>query len=249
VARSQLGVHESPAGSNVVKYNNLRQGWQGAAWCAAFVSWCFGQVNALALIGGADNYTVSMSKWFRAHGMWHTSPVVGDVVFFNFGAPNGNREHDDLGIHHVGIVEALPADGRIQTIEGNTSTSSDDNGGAVMRRLRSRSGVAGYGRPNYTPGVPVPVVRHRIWFTTPATNPNAVAMTQFATDLKCKVVSGRYTARGVERVAWLTEARESAAVQIVDKARGVGLLVNSRKVTAKTESMDAMLARVKAGTL
>lgn len=156
VARSQLGTVESPAGSNRVKYNQLVSGWQGEAWCAAFVSWCFAQLGAVALLGGPENYTVAMSKWFRAHGQWSSTPHVGDVVFFNFGAPNGYREHDDLGIHHVGIVESLLPDGRIQTIEGNTSTSSDDNGGAVMRRQRSRSGVAGYGRPAYDKEATVP---------------------------------------------------------------------------------------------
>jgi GH25 family lysozyme M1 (1,4-beta-N-acetylmuramidase) len=37
----------------------------------------------------------------------------------------------------------------IETIEGNTSISSDDNGGAVMVRQRT-SNIVGYGRPDYS---------------------------------------------------------------------------------------------------
>ena len=38
---------------------------------------------------------------------------------------------------------------KITAIEGNTSITSDDNGGAVMERVRDYTYIVGYGRPNY----------------------------------------------------------------------------------------------------
>ena len=52
---------------------------------------------------------------------------------------------------HIGIVEKANKDGTYTTIEGNTSKSSDDNGGAVMRRTRSKSVIRGFARPAYDP--------------------------------------------------------------------------------------------------
>ena len=50
---------------------------------------------------------------------------------------------------HVGIVEKRNADGTYIVIEGNTSVSSNDNGGKVMRRTRLKSSIRGFGRPEY----------------------------------------------------------------------------------------------------
>jgi len=45
IAKSQVGITESPANSNCVKYNDWYwgKGTRGDAypWCCAFVSWCF----------------------------------------------------------------------------------------------------------------------------------------------------------------------------------------------------------------
>ena len=48
-------------------------------------------------------------------------------------------------IRHVGIVESVRADGSIVTIEGNSGTNF---GGSVVRRIR-RTGIVGYGIPDY----------------------------------------------------------------------------------------------------
>ena len=50
---------------------------------------------------------------------------------------------------HIGIVEKVNDNGTYTTIEGNTSLSSNDNGGAVMRRTRGKSVIRGFARPSY----------------------------------------------------------------------------------------------------
>ena len=49
---------------------------------------------------------------------------------------------------HIGIIEKVVGN-KYQTIEGNTSRTSDDNGGAVMRRTRPLSVVRCIIRPKY----------------------------------------------------------------------------------------------------
>lgn len=51
---------------------------------------------------------------------------------------------------HVGIIESVdPVACTITTIEGNTSKTNQDNGGAVMRRVRPVKLVTGACRPGY----------------------------------------------------------------------------------------------------
>jgi peptidoglycan hydrolase-like protein with peptidoglycan-binding domain len=73
-------------------------------------------------------------------------------------------------IDHVGIVEARLPDGRVQTIEGNTTpptgTGNQGHGGGVWRRARAMSCVAGWGRPAYPGAAPV--------VTPPAFDPNTL---------------------------------------------------------------------------
>ena len=47
---------------------------------------------------------------------------------------------------HIGIVERDLGDGRFLSIEGNTSSTNDSDGGAVERRTRRLDQVTGFGR-------------------------------------------------------------------------------------------------------
>jgi CHAP domain len=137
-ARSQLGVSESPPGSDRTPYGE----WYGIVgpWCAMFVSWCF-YFEGLPLADGGGKgfaYTPSGAAWFQRRGKWTQRPASGHVVFFNWPDDDINR------ISHVGIVESVRADGTVVTIEGNTSNR-------VMRRNR-RVGIVGYGVPSYADG-------------------------------------------------------------------------------------------------
>ena len=76
----------------------------------------------------------------KANVPW-SKKKVGDVILFDF---NHNGTSD-----HTGIIEAINSDGTITTIEGNTSETSNDNGGNVMRRTRYKSQVNYFVRPKY----------------------------------------------------------------------------------------------------
>lgn len=142
-AAAEVGVKEYPANSNRCKYNREFYGRDvsGSAypWCCAFIWWLFSS-SGISLPKTA--LCTSLAQWFKDSGQWYTSdPQVGDIVFFKFGTNN-------RWTNHVGIVTAVRGN-EIETIEGNTSINSDDNGGKVMARRRS-SNIVGYGRPKYT---------------------------------------------------------------------------------------------------
>lgn len=122
MALSQLGVGETPPGSNITKYGAW-YGLQGQPWCAMFVMWCFNQLNALSLIHTNSAYVPTMYTEMVAAGMGVPSGQPGDIVCFAF----------DPGLDHVGIVETRITAGVYRTIEGNT-------GDAVQRHTRANGG-------------------------------------------------------------------------------------------------------------
>lgn len=86
-----------------------------------------------------------LGDWAKSKGYWHSykeTAKPGDLVLFDFAGNHSYRAH-------VGIVVSQTGN-TLTCLEGNTSVSSDDNGGAVMRRVRSVSQVVGYIRPPYT---------------------------------------------------------------------------------------------------
>lgn len=141
-AMSEVGVTEYPPNSNKVKYNTEFYGKEvsGSAypWCCVFVWWVFAQHDPCLVKKTAS--CQELGNFFNMNGRWHSNPEIGDVVFFRFNT-------NDRWTNHVGIVKDIKGD-IIETIEGNTSISSDDNGGAVMVRQRT-SNIVGYGRPAY----------------------------------------------------------------------------------------------------
>lgn len=146
IAQAEIGVKESPANSNNVKYNTWYYGksvnGSKYPWCAVWVSYVFAQVDSSLIKKSAS--CMDIGNWFKQNGRFKTNnPQVGDVVFFKY---NTNSRWTN----HIGIIEKVNADGSIVTIEGNTSDSSNDNGGSVMRRIR-KNNIVGYGTPQYTP--------------------------------------------------------------------------------------------------
>lgn len=140
IARSQLGYRGQSGHRS--KFNR----WYGmyGSWCDMFISWVGVQARARNIVGKAA-YTPAHAAWFQAQGRWGHTPRRGAIVFFNWPGDGVNR------IQHVGIVESVRSDGRIVTIEGNTSAGvgSQSAGGGVYRRVRSQSLVVGYGYPEY----------------------------------------------------------------------------------------------------
>lgn len=150
IAAAEIGTTENPPHSNNVKYNTAFYGKEvsGGAypWCCAFVWWVFQRAGAADLFYGGQKTASCTELYHYYQKQGQTIPTdqaqPGDLVFFVF---DGNKE----GIlNHIGICENC-AGGFVNTIDGNTSTQSDANGGHVMRRKRPLSYVGGVARPHY----------------------------------------------------------------------------------------------------
>ena len=146
-AAAELGYSETPAGSNRTKFAAEASHANGYPWCATFLV-AIARRTGLTL-PNESAYTPTMAQGFRNKGRWHSVPRYGDFVFYDF-PDNSSR------IQHVGVVEMVRPDGKIEAIEGNTSFGNNANGGTVMRRIRSQASVVGYGRPLWTEA-PAPV--------------------------------------------------------------------------------------------
>jgi len=145
LARGEIGTTEYPKGSNKVKYNTDYYGREvsgsGYPWCCVFVWWLFRQSQAAPLFfgGGKTAYCPALLEYHKKQ--WVKDGYrPGDVIFFNFWGRSGAS--------HVGLCEAW--DGKnITTIDGNTGTGNEANGGAVMRRTRDKKYIVGAYRPAY----------------------------------------------------------------------------------------------------
>jgi len=180
VAFSQVGVTESPPNSNQVPYWD----WWGCnlgSWCACFVSYC----NAMAgyplpaldgSCSGVPGFVSCPSGTYHswAYGEQAPSPEPGDVLIFSWygwslydGIPiidDGSEWTGWVAGDHTGYFVRDLGGGWIETVEGNTSQSSWDNGGAVMNRtdrywgqicsLWRPSNYGGSGGPGPTPPQP-----------------------------------------------------------------------------------------------
>ncbi|MBR3560704.1 MAG: CHAP domain-containing protein [Oscillospiraceae bacterium] len=142
VAAAELGARESPPGSNRVLYNTWYYGREvsGSAypWCMAFVQWCYDRAGAALPFKTAS--CGALLRWYREHqpDCLTRDPVAGDIVIFDF--PGGKA------VDHTGIFERMQGDS-VVTVDGNTGTLSDADGGAVLRRVRAASLVAAYIHP------------------------------------------------------------------------------------------------------
>lgn len=74
----------------------------------------------------------------------------GDIVLFDF---NHNGTSD-----HIGIVVSVNSDGSITTVEGNTGSGNNTNGGQVQKRTRYKSQVNYFVRPKYTKSITADMV-------------------------------------------------------------------------------------------
>ena len=144
IAQSQIGTKESPAKSDNVKYNTAYYGREVSdgkhPWCAVFVWWVFREAGASDMYygGGETAYCPTLMSFHKKQKVTDYRP--GDIVFFNFSGRSSAG--------HVGICESW--DGTyITTIDGNTGSASEDNGGAVLRRRRHKKFIVGAYRPEY----------------------------------------------------------------------------------------------------
>ena len=144
VAMSQIGVAEE-GNSNKVKYCQVYYGKdRREPWCCIFVWWVFNQAGAAKLFynGGKTASCNTLREFYKGQGRLSDNPQVGDIVFFNF---SGNWSQPK----HVGIIIAVNDDNTITTIEGNTSSTNQTNGGCVEKKTRKMKDVVGCAHPNY----------------------------------------------------------------------------------------------------
>ena len=153
-------IYEKTAGAgydNYTKYNKEMHDIYPtvmdfpAPYCDAFVDWCFykayGKTTAKSLLGGNfDDYTVASATMYNNKKAIHTTPKVGDQVFFT---KNGAIS----GCYHTGLVYKID-ETYFYTIEGNTSGASTvvANGGGVCKKKYSIAAFKGkviFGRPKY----------------------------------------------------------------------------------------------------
>lgn len=151
VARSYIGVTEDPPGSNKVLFNTAYYGREVSGsdypWCMVFQWYIFRDAGASALFFGGEKTAScgALMRYAKSTGRWLPGNFKpGDLIIWDF-EEDGNVDTD-----HVGICESV--DGNyITTIDGNTGTASEANGGAVMRRKRELKYAVGAYRPAYDP--------------------------------------------------------------------------------------------------
>jgi hypothetical protein len=137
IAQTQLGQKENPLGSNwgIPVKNYLKSVGIDfpAAWCMAFVYWCFEQVsegnNPLVKTGGVLAHWNKADKKYKVFG----EPQRGDIFIMDFGK----------GLGHTGIVMDVN-DTFIHTIEGNTNDTGSREGIMVCYKLRPKTKIKGY---------------------------------------------------------------------------------------------------------
>lgn len=157
VAKTQVGYHEgsldglSTATDDYTKYGVWYDEYQGSSWlasqpwCAMFVSWCAYQAGIPSSVlpyhtgchTGVRLFT-EMNAFYEAACYGGTYvPKAGDIVYFG----------DPGDPYHVGIVTNVQ-DGRVYTVEGNTSKEAVSEHNYAL----DSSFLYGYGVPLYTGG-------------------------------------------------------------------------------------------------
>jgi hypothetical protein len=111
VARSQLGVHEQPPGSNCTVYGPCEP------WCALFATWVWRHAGVdIPSLG----FSGAIYSWARAHGHVYSpavTPRPGWAALFGSGPATAASSL------HVGIVESVIANDEITLINGNFADS------------------------------------------------------------------------------------------------------------------------------
>jgi hypothetical protein len=116
IAGAEVGQAEQPPGSNdsprIAQYRSATAGSGVAPWCAYFTSWVARQAGMpLGDHGEGFGSVDALYAWAQRAGRAVPNgpgivPRPGDLIVWD---------------EHIGIVEQVLPDGRIQTIEGNSS--------------------------------------------------------------------------------------------------------------------------------
>lgn len=128
VAEKELGVRELSGnndGPRVAAYLSYVHVPEGSAWCAAFVSWVFGQAG----------YPAPRTAWSPAlFPLSKRTKEIRPAMVFGIYFSHLKR------IAHCGLVEGQDGDWLI-TIEGNTNRAGSREGDGVYRKRRHLKAV------------------------------------------------------------------------------------------------------------
>jgi hypothetical protein len=131
----EVGVAEQPPGSNdsprIAQYRQATAGSGVGPWCAYFVSWA------------AREAGVPLGDTGQGYGLVDDVWAWGERSGKAIPAGSGTPQPGDLIVwdEHIGVVESVQPDGRITTIEGNSSNqvarrSYDASGGGAVGYVR-----------------------------------------------------------------------------------------------------------------
>ena len=141
LALSEIGTAEVGHSNNSAGVNKYRGGSaNGTAWCASFVSWCYGQgqnSNNAKTFGYTQSSQAIKNKaqekgYYSSLSSGYT-PVAGDIAVWTYSADKG----------HVGIISKVYADGSFDVVEGNCSDKVQQ-----VHRSRNTKDLAGFVRMN-----------------------------------------------------------------------------------------------------
>lgn len=145
VAKGFHGVKESPANSNNVIFNTHYYGREVSGssypWCCVFVWDVFRLAGMSDVFCGGQKtaYCPEVENYYKTRGRFFKDGKRGDLVLMDFGKGRAS---------HIGILLDTTSTGYL-VIEGNTSVTSNDNGGKVMIRERKKNVIRGFARPVY----------------------------------------------------------------------------------------------------
>lgn len=128
IAASQIGT------TDPTKYWDFA-GMSGA-WCDMFISWCLKQAGIKSDYG---SYVPNTLDWYKKNKRFTNTPASGELVFYDW---NGDKIPD-----HIGLVESVLGNGKIKTIEGNTSNPNGGGNGVFEKTRQENSTILGYGIP------------------------------------------------------------------------------------------------------
>jgi len=132
LVRQEVGVAEQPPGSNdaprIAQYRQATAGSGVGPWCAYFTSWAAREAGVpLGDTGQGFGRVDDVYAWAQRTGKAIPAgsgpPQPGDLIVWD---------------EHIGVVESVLPDGRVQTIEGNSSDQ-------VSRRVHDASGDGAIG--------------------------------------------------------------------------------------------------------
>ena len=144
IATGDVGIIESPANSNTgsPRINQMLKnvGIKGGAyWCAAAVTTWWKEAGMSVPPGAAS--CASWLSWAKSNKRFTSTPVVGAAILYHHSSGHG-------GANHIGLVTSIDVNGKVHTVEGNTTARGVTcNGGGVFKKTPSGTAILGYVLP------------------------------------------------------------------------------------------------------